>query len=78
MSHAAEPVAGKPVEAGVYLCEDVFPLQPKEGMYLFGRVIRNDANAGEFPNSNLIYIYATPSNDKNMTPRLHRADCSLH
>lgn len=40
---------------------DVFTLRPGSRPYLFGRVIRTDANAGGFPNSNLIYIFRVES-----------------
>lgn len=40
---------------------DLFTLRPTSGPYLFGRVVRTDANAGGFPSSNLIYIFRVES-----------------
>jgi hypothetical protein len=50
---------------------DVFVLQPAARTYLFGRVIVTGANAGGFPNSNLIYIYRHRACVKAPVPVLH-------
>lgn len=42
---------------------DAFILRVADGPYLSGRLIRDDANAGGFPNSSLIYIFATRSDE---------------
>jgi hypothetical protein len=55
---------------------DLFVMKPGRGPFLFGRVIRTDANAGGFPNANLIYIYEFRSTSKEMPPDL-RADALL-
>jgi hypothetical protein len=45
-------------------------MRPGRRGYLFGRVIRTDANAGGFPNSNLIYIYSPESKTPEPIPEL--------
>jgi hypothetical protein len=40
---------------------DLFTLRLGTRPYLFGRVVRTDANAGGFPNSNLVYIFRIES-----------------
>ena len=52
---------------------DVFVLQPTARTYLFGRVIVTVANAGGFPNSNLVYIYRYVARSKTSVPALHRS-----
>jgi hypothetical protein len=49
---------------------DVFALQPARNAYLFGRVICIDANAGGFPNANLVYIYRVRGTSKTDVPAL--------
>lgn len=45
---------------------------PPDGLFLFGRVIATDVNAGGFPGSNLIYVYPTRSRERLPVPELHR------
>lgn len=53
---------------------DIFVMLPPDDLYLFGRVIRTDANAGGFEGSILIYIYRQRSRVKEEIPELHVAD----
>lgn len=55
---------------------DLFVMKPGRGPFLFGRVIKTDANAGGFPNANLIYIYKFRSTSKEMHGEL-RPDALL-
>lgn len=57
----------RPPEVG-----DVFAMLPPDRLFLFGRVISNDANAGGFPGSILIYVYRRRSASKDQVPELHR------
>lgn len=48
---------------------DAFILRVAGCPYLSGRLIRDDANAGGFPNSNLIYVFRTPSDEPALIDR---------
>jgi len=50
---------------------DIFVMKPGRTPFLFGRVIKTDANAGGFPNANLIYIYKFRSMSKEVDVELH-------
>ena len=51
---------------------DIFVLLASDQLYLYGRVIATDVNAGGFPGSNLIYIYSSRSKVKHSVPVLQR------
>lgn len=51
---------------------DLFAMKLGRGPFLFGRVIRTDADAGGFPNANLIYIYRFQSAKKAVHEDLSR------
>jgi hypothetical protein len=56
---------------------DIFAMLPPDNRYLFGRVVRTDANVGGFPNSNLIYIYRARSTRKDDVPFLCKNELLL-
>ena len=51
---------------------DIFVLLAADHLYLYGRVIATDVNAGGFPGSNLVYIYSPRSRIKHSVPVLQR------
>jgi hypothetical protein len=56
---------------------DIFAMLPPDGLYLYGRVIATDANAGGFEGANLIYVYRARSKEKTAVPELFRAQLLL-
>jgi hypothetical protein len=56
---------------------DIFAMLPPDGLYLYGRVIATDANAGGFEGANLIYVYRARSKEKTAIPELLRAQLLL-
>lgn len=48
------------------LVGDIFVIKIEAKKYIFGRVIRNDAFIGGFPNCNLLYIYRVFSMKKHI------------
>jgi len=50
---------------------DIFVMLPPDGLYLYGRVISTDADAGfSMPDNNLIYVYQARSKEKRSPPEL--------
>jgi hypothetical protein len=50
---------------------DIFAMLPPDGLYLHGRVISIDADAGpSMPGNNLIYVYQVRSKEKRPVPEL--------
>lgn len=56
---------------------DIFVTLPADGLFLYGRVIATDVNAGGFPGANLIYVYRPRSKEINAIPHLLRGQILL-
>jgi hypothetical protein len=58
---------------------DVFVLSPREGLFLFGRVIRTDLPRGKapMPGAYLVYVYGHRSDDMQPDPAELRPDALL-
>lgn len=53
---------------------DVFVMQPPDGTFIFGRVVRVDATIGPIKNCILIYVYRARAREKTRVPELLRGE----
>ncbi len=56
---------------------DIFCYKTSDGLFRFGRVIKDDAVVGPFRCSLLIYLYSTPSKSKEIVPPLNKKELLL-
>jgi len=53
---------------------DIFCYKTSDGLFRFGKVVKDDAVVGPFRNSLLIYLYSTPSKNKDLIPPLSKKE----